>query len=61
MSPYLPYERNENWNTNHQQVNKMSHFTDLTKVEQVSSMVRRMEKDMEECAEQAVLFNSREQ
>lgn len=39
----------------------MSHFTDLSKVEQVSSMVRRMEKDIEECADQALLFNSREQ
>ncbi|CAM9225721.1 unnamed protein product, partial [Ectocarpus sp. 4 AP-2014] len=43
------------------QVNKMSHFTDLSKVEQVSSMVRRMEKDIEECSDQAILFNSREQ
>lgn len=45
----------------HHQVNKMSHFTDLSKVEQVSSMVRRMEKDIEECSDQAILFNSREQ
>lgn len=43
------------------QVNKMSHFTDLSKVEQVSSMVRRMEKEIEECSDQAMLFNSREQ
>lgn len=43
------------------QVNKMSHFTDLSKVDQVSSMVRRMEKEIEECSDQAVLFNSREQ
>eukprot|EP00752_Nemacystus_decipiens_P010663 g9495.t1 len=43
------------------QVNKMSHFTDLSKVEQVSSMVRRMEKEIEECSDQAILFNSREQ
>lgn len=39
----------------------MSHFTDLSKVEQVSSMVRRMEKEIEECSDQAILFNSREQ
>lgn len=45
----------------HHQVNKMSHFTDLSKVEQVSSMVRRMEKEIEECSDQAMLFNSREQ
>lgn len=43
------------------QVNKMSHFTDLSKVDQVSSMVRRMEKEIEECSDQAMLFNSREQ
>lgn len=47
--------------TQRTQVNKMSLFTDLSKVDQVSSMVRRMEKDIEECAEQAMLFNSREQ
>lgn len=42
------------------QVGKMSLFTELSKVEQVSSMVRRMEKEIAECAEQAILFNSRE-
>lgn len=45
---------------NVKQVGKMSLFTDLSKVDQVSTMVRRIEKDIDECSEQATLFNSRE-
>lgn len=48
------------WNV-YLQVNRMPHFTDLARVEQVSSMVRRIEKDLENCSERANLFNSREQ
>lgn len=48
------------WNV-YLQVNRMPHFTDLARVEQVSSMVRRIEKDLEDCSERANLFNSRQQ
>ncbi|CAM9544257.1 unnamed protein product [Chrysoparadoxa australica] len=42
------------------QVSKMSQYTDIAKVDQVSSLVRRMEKELENCVEQVALFNSRE-